>query len=63
MAAAKTNVPISHELRYLERYRCHRKRLWTADVNDLNIFAFDLHRPSYPPFYKNYGRWNDNVST
>ena len=24
--------------------------MWTADVNDLNIFAFDLHRPSYQPF-------------
>ena len=21
-------------------------------MNDLNFFAFDLHRPSYPPFYK-----------
>ena len=39
--------------------------MWTADVSDLNIFAFDLHRPSYPPFYKmmerqrhtNYARW------
>ena len=53
MAAAKTNVPICHELRYLEAVMlCHRKRMWTADVNDLNIFAFDLHRPSYLPFYK-----------
>ena len=26
--------------------------MWTADFSDLNVFAFDLHRPSYPPFYK-----------
>jgi hypothetical protein len=26
--------------------------MWTADVNDLNIFAFDLHRPSYPSLYQ-----------
>ena len=26
--------------------------MWTDYVSDLNIFAFDLHRPSYPPFDK-----------
>ena len=53
MAAAKTNDPISHDLRHLEQYFCFQNiGIWTADFRVLKDFAFFLRWPSYPPFYQ-----------
>ena len=43
MAAAKTNDPISHDLRHLEQYFCCQNiGMETADFSVVKYFAFDI---------------------